>query len=80
LNSSSAAATEKIRNSCKTSRAFVEGQRLFGVLQRHLSDDGALRGVLRELGCPTVRIIRRSRKATIDLAFAAATELISAKG
>jgi LacI family transcriptional regulator len=62
-------------------RAFVEGQRLFGVLLTpHLSDDGALRGVLRELGCPTVRISAAAGKATIDLAFAAATELISAKG
>ena len=62
-------------------RAFVEGQRLFGVLLTPpLGDDGVLSAVLRDLGCPTVRISAAAGKATIDLAFAAATELIARKG
>jgi len=61
-------------------RAFVDGQRLFGVLlMPPLSNDGALNGLLRELGCPTVRISASAGKPTIDFAFAAATELIAAR-
>ncbi len=61
-------------------RAFVDGQRLFGVLlMPPLSNDGALSGLLREIGCPTVRISASAGKAIIDLAFAAATELIAAR-
>jgi len=61
-------------------RAFVDGQRLFGVLlMAPLSNDGALAGLLREIGCPTVRISASAGKPTIDLAFAAATELIAAR-
>ena len=60
-------------------RAFVEGQRLFGVvLAPPLGGDGDLNGLLRELGCPVGRISPSAGKATIDLAFAAATELIAA--
>jgi LacI family transcriptional regulator len=61
-------------------RAFVEGQRLFGVLLTSpLSDDAALSGLLREIGCPVRRILSADGKANIDVAFAAATALVAAK-
>lgn len=61
-------------------RGFVEGRRLSGVvLAPPFSADGALSGLLRELGCPAVKISAAAGKATIDLAFAAATALVAAK-
>jgi LacI family transcriptional regulator len=61
-------------------RAFVQGQRLFGVLlSLPMSDDAVLRGLLRELGCRVGRISFEAGKTSIDLAFAAASELIAAK-
>jgi LacI family transcriptional regulator len=61
-------------------RAFVEGQRLFGVvLTPPLSTNDAVGGLLREIACPAVRISAAVEKRTIDLAFAAASELITAR-
>lgn len=61
-------------------RAFVEGRRLFGVLLTPpLSDDSGMRSLLRDIGCPVRRIFPAAGRTNIDLAFAAANELIAAK-
>jgi len=61
-------------------RTFVEGRRLFGVLLTPpLSDDSGMSGLLRDIGCPVRRIRPAAGRTNIDLAFAAATELIAAK-
>ena len=61
-------------------RDFVEGHRLFGVVVAPpLSADAGLIGLLRELACPAAWITADAGRQTIDLAFAAATNLIAAK-
>ena len=62
-------------------RDFVEGHRLFGVVVAPpLSADSGLVGLLRELACPAAWITADAGRQSIDLAFAAATNLIAAKG